>query len=287
MNSFGRASRPVRWPSAGRPNATGTPMAAPALSAVPCPAVPPVPSAGCRGKGLLCIPPAQGRPALAGTLSARSPVQNTHGMPLPSGPVVTHVESIRLAIRPVRVPRCPVQLPFTIPSFPSSSSAWSQAAAAPMALSSSSSAPPPSSAARPARPKRKEAPPLYNLTRGSKRKALDVAACDLEMERAMNTYVADWRSAGDTSEDYWKTWSQLHAVHWDGWRREAAPLIPLSALKIHVVGSLLKVGCYRSSHITSAATRWPPMPWLLWSTHSRSGQMSRLRMPRGEAFRAP
>ena len=89
---------------------------------------------------------------------------------------------------------------------------------------------------------------MYNLTRGSKRKALDIAACDQEMELAMNSYIADWRSAGDTSEDYWRTWTQLHTAHWDGRRREAAPLTPLSALKIHVFGSLLKRGGYRSSH---------------------------------------
>ena len=95
---------------------------------------------------------------------------------------------------------------------------------------------------------RKTAPPVYNLTRGSKKRALDVAACDEEMRIAMDNYVRDWRSAGDTSEDYWKSWVQMHEAHWDGWRRLALPAIPLDPLKVHVVGSLLKVGGYRSAH---------------------------------------
>ena len=64
----------------------------------------------------------------------------------------------------------------------------------------------------------------------------------------MNTYITDWRSSGDTSEDYWRTWNQLYSAHWDGHRREAAHVVPLDALKIHIVGALLKVGGYRSAH---------------------------------------
>ena len=52
----------------------------------------------------------------------------------------------------------------------------------------------------------------------------------------------------DTSEDYWRSWVQLHYAHWDGWRRHALDPVPLGPLKIHVVGSLLKVGGYRSAH---------------------------------------
>ena len=160
MNSFGKASFPVRWPSAGRPRTTGAPMAAPARSAVPCPAVPPVPPAGCRCKGLLNIPPAQGRPVLTGTLYSGSPVGNVRSIPRPAGPILTHVESIRMAIRPRPVPRCPEQQPFTIPSFPSATSARSQASPSSLVMAYCSSSLPSSSTTRPQGPRGKKRPCL-------------------------------------------------------------------------------------------------------------------------------
>ena len=75
-----------------------------------------------------------------------------------------------------------------------------------------------------------------------------MAACDEEVRVATESYVRDWRSAGDTSEDYWRSWVQMHGAHWDGWHRPALPPVPLDPLKVHVVGSLLKVGGYRSAH---------------------------------------
>ena len=63
----------------------------------------------------------------------------------------------------------------------------------------------------------------------------------------MDNNVKDWRSAGDTSEDYWRSWAQMHEAHRDGWRRLALPAVPLGPLKVHVVGSLLEVGGYRSA----------------------------------------
>ena len=94
---------------------------------------------------------------------------------------------------------------------------------------------------------RKDLPIVHNYTRGSKRKSLDTAANDEQMMHAMATYIQDWRSAGDTSDDYWSTWSQLHRAHWDGVRREAIDMLPLNPLLIHIIGALLKIGGYRSS----------------------------------------
>ena len=94
---------------------------------------------------------------------------------------------------------------------------------------------------------RKDLPIVHNYTRGNKRKALEAAADDDQMTQAMSAYIKDWRSAGDTSDDYWSTWTQLHKAHWDGRRREAISTLPLDPLRIHVIGALLKIGGYRSS----------------------------------------
>ena len=59
--------------------------------------------------------------------------------------------------------------------------------------------------------------------------------------------MKDWMSAGDTSDDYYKTWSDLHIAHWDGIRRPALPVLPLTPTKIHIIGALLKLGGYRSA----------------------------------------
>ena len=90
--------------------------------------------------------------------------------------------------------------------------------------------------------KRKDAPPLNITARGSKQKALTIAADDELMAGAMAAYVGDWNSASDTSEFYFRTWTQLHRAHWDGVRRPAHAVLPLVPLYIHVVGALLKVG---------------------------------------------
>ena len=62
------------------------------------------------------------------------------------------------------------------------------------------------------------------------------------MTDAMKKYVSDWKSAGDTITFYIKTWHDLHAAHWDGVRRPAEEVLPLTPVKIHVVGALLKEG---------------------------------------------
>ena len=74
--------------------------------------------------------------------------------------------------------------------------------------------------------KRKGAPNAGHLTRGSKRIALAGAASDEIFDRAMDRYVEDWVSAGDTSELYWTNWVGIHSCHWDGLRRERIPPLP-------------------------------------------------------------
>ena len=56
---------------------------------------------------------------------------------------------------------------------------------------------------------------------------MKVAADDELMKHAMAAYVGDWKSAGDTSEYYSRTWAQLYRAHWDGVRRPAYDILPL------------------------------------------------------------
>ena len=82
MNKFAKASAPVRWPGplAGQPADAGDAVPPPptaqtpgagcgdlgraALMAMPC-----VPPTGCRGEALRAIPPASGRPVIAGQMN--------------------------------------------------------------------------------------------------------------------------------------------------------------------------------------------------------------------------
>ena len=99
----------------------------------------------------------------------------------------------------------------------------------------------------PAGVKRKDAPPVYNLTRGSKKVAMEGALDDAIFDNAMKSYVKDWASSGDTSEHYFVTWSSLHTAHWDGIRRPATGVLPLTPVKVHTIGCLLKLGGNRSA----------------------------------------
>ena len=85
-------------------------------------------------------------------------------------------------------------------------------------------------------PREKGAPKAGQLTRGSKRIALAGASDDTVFNKAMDRYVEDWVSAGDTSEFYWTTWVEIHTCHWDGLRRERLPPLPLSPVKFHSIG---------------------------------------------------
>ena len=79
---------------------------------------------------------------------------------------------------------------------------------------------------------------------------LETARDPESMEEAMTQYMADWTSAGDTSELYWTTWVDIHSCHWDGLRRERIPPLPLTPIKLHSIGRLLKLVGYRSADNT-------------------------------------
>ena len=74
-----------------------------------------------------------------------------------------------------------------------------------------------------------------------------MAADDELMQEAMEIYEHDWRSSGHTGPSCWKSRVDLFTAHWDGIRRPALPLLPLTAQKVHAVGALLKVAGYRGT----------------------------------------
>ena len=43
------------------------------------------------------------------------------------------------------------------------------------------------------------------------------------------------------------TWVDIHSCHWDGLRRERIPPLPVSPVKFHMFGCLLKLGGCRSA----------------------------------------
>ena len=95
--------------------------------------------------------------------------------------------------------------------------------------------------------KRNQAPPIHNYTRGAKKAALDIAADDEKFYKAFDKYMNETRSSGDTSHFNMKTWKEFHEAWFDGVRRPPQPIIPLTPLRIHVVGTMMKEGGYRSS----------------------------------------
>ena len=76
------------------------------------------------------------------------------------------------------------------------------------------------------------------------------------LQEAEDRYVADWASAGDTSNYNLITWVELSAAYatGKGWTYESVPLTPA---KIHGVGTLLKAGGDRSTknylHVANVA----------------------------------
>ena len=82
------------------------------------------------------------------------------------------------------------------------------------------------------------------MTRGDKRKAMDIARDPELLSEAMAAYERDWRSAGDTSDFNMKTWADLHGeVNWNKFGLPLdLPMMPLTPLKIGVIGSAMKGG---------------------------------------------
>ena len=223
MNRFAMASAPVPWTRRvqdPKPAAGSRPETRPITPSV-TPSIPPV---GCRGKGLLAIPKADCGSVLASI-----------GITLPSKATGKGKAVFSPPIRPPS-PRGPVH-----------SSAAASSASVGVALTTGpvkrrSEARPRISSVIKSKSKRSDAPLVYNFTRGSKKRALEVASDSQAINDALAEYVRDWKSAGDTSEDYWRTWLELHEAHWDGHRRPRQDAIPLDPLKIHIIGTLLKIG---------------------------------------------
>ena len=97
--------------------------------------------------------------------------------------------------------------------------------------------------------KRVDVPTINYTRRGDKKKALEVASDPGLLQEALESYDRDVKSTNDTSQYYVKTWTELHeAVKWAELALdEHEPLLPLTAVKIRVVGSALKAGGYRST----------------------------------------
>ena len=72
------------------------------------------------------------------------------------------------------------------------------------------------------------APPVYNKTRGDKRKALAAAATEESRARALAAYRQDQRSANDTTCYYWKTWADCHDEWWSFYGELVDDPLPLT-----------------------------------------------------------
>ena len=98
-------------------------------------------------------------------------------------------------------------------------------------------------------PPRSDMTTVRNLTRGSKRKAMDVASNPSLLAAAVESFTKDWKSAGDTSHYNVKTWQDIHdCMYWPFFNRPfGEPWLPLDPIKIMAVGSAMKEGGYRST----------------------------------------
>ena len=97
--------------------------------------------------------------------------------------------------------------------------------------------------------RRSDEPPLYNLKRGDKRVAAYVVENADLLKAAEKAYKQDWVSAGDTGHFNIKTWIEMHDLYAGARSFHQADRNPwpLTPLKIHGVGTLMKVSGYRSA----------------------------------------
>ena len=89
---------------------------------------------------------------------------------------------------------------------------------------------------------------VRNLTRGSKKLGLEVAGDGVQLDDAIKEYRRDVKSAGDTSHYNVATWRDFHdEVNWSrfGLPRDEPP-VPLTPLKLEVIGAVFKRSGYRS-----------------------------------------
>lgn len=97
--------------------------------------------------------------------------------------------------------------------------------------------------------KRSDAPALNYTLRGDKKRGLQIASDPELLGAAMAKYQDEIRSSGDTSDAYVKTWQDFHeAVCWTKLGvAEPYSVLPLTPLKISVVGAILKASGYRAT----------------------------------------
>ena len=98
---------------------------------------------------------------------------------------------------------------------------------------------------------RRDKPVVKDVTRGDKKKALEIAATPDLLLDAISTFESEIRSSGDTSEYNVKTWLDIHeAVNWRclSMYVDTAPL-PRTPRIITVVGAVMKAVGYRSTRI--------------------------------------
>ena len=83
---------------------------------------------------------------------------------------------------------------------------------------------------------------VRNLTRGSKKVGLEVAADDVQLDEAITEFRRDVKSAGDTSHFNAATWRDFHEeVNWSRFGLLSdEPAIPFSPLKLEVIGAVFK-----------------------------------------------
>ena len=189
MNKSVKATAPITWPGprAGRPadgGQTAPPLPAArtpglcaggvgraAMNAMPC-----VPPSGCRGDALRAVPPAKGRPTIAGQAEVVSQLTSLMS------------PSVSTAVSPA-VSSYHGSVSIIASGTPSMAGKGTKdaimKAIVPLRPSSATSLDPPSSSSAAVRP-RKDMAIVHNYTRGDKRKALAAAADDDLMTHAMS-----------------------------------------------------------------------------------------------------
>ena len=86
--------------------------------------------------------------------------------------------------------------------------------------------------------------------RGDKRRALAVARDPELLDAAVKSFRREIRSSGDASDENVKTWVEFHnAVCWTRFGlADPCPSLPLTPVILIVIGSIFKIGCYRSTN---------------------------------------
>ena len=97
--------------------------------------------------------------------------------------------------------------------------------------------------------KKRATPPINYTARGNKKLALAIARDPDRLDAAVNIYKKEIRSIGDTSDDNVRTWSDFHnAICWPRYGLpDPCPMLPLTPVKVMIIGSVFKASGYRST----------------------------------------